>query len=323
MDQSVAIILLNWNGYDDTRDCMKSLEQLVDPNFHVYVVDNDSTDGSAEQLKKDKQDACYAYEWTYLQSPINRGFAGGNNLAITRACTNGHAFIWLLNNDTLVEPDSLTRLVEPMQTNPTLGITGSKIYFADSNVLWFAGGKINAKTGAHAHIGMRKQDNGQYDQAKKVNYIVGCSLLIRTEIVRDIGLLEEDYFLYYEDVDWNLRVRQKGWNIQYVPKSVIWHKVSQSVKSSELSAHSTYYIIRNAYLMATKFHKSSLQLRAKRRLVRNLFWYHLKILVRKQDQKRNRSALIFQAATDALKGKTGKYAAQVEMETAYGARKSS
>ncbi|MDQ0206916.1 glycosyltransferase family 2 protein [Alkalicoccobacillus murimartini] len=324
MTQSVAIILLNWNSYKDTKECMESLELLDYATYHVYVVDNASTDGSAERLKKDDQEALYSFEWTFLASPRNLGFAGGNNIAIKQASIEGFDFIWLLNNDTEVEAQSLSTLVEPMLVDHTIGITGSKIYFANSDVIWFAGGKINARNGAHAHIGMRKKDQGQFDQKKDVNYIVGCSLLIRSEIVQEIGVLEEDYFLYYEDVDWNLRALEKGWRIQYIPTSIIWHKVSQSIKSSELSALSTYYIIRNAYVMAVKFHEKPFQVRACLRLGRNIIWYHLKIIIRKQDHKRRRSALIFAAAGDALKGKTGQFVQQkTKMRTTYGTRKSS
>lgn len=323
MNQSVAIILLNWNSYIDTSDCMKSLECLSYPSFHVYVVDNASTDGSRERLAKEKDEDRYMYNWSYLTSSINRGFAGGNNLAIQDACEKGFEYIWLLNNDTLVEECTLTELVLPLQQQPYLGITGSKIYFAGSNKLWFAGGKINPRNGAHAHIGMRKEDRGQFDQAKDVGYIVGCSLLIRTSIVKDIGPLEEDYFLYYEDVDWNLKAKNTGWGIHYVPSSVVWHKVSQSVKSSDLSALSTYYIIRNAYVMAQKFNKNRFQFRACLRLLRNIVWYHMKIIIRRQEQKRKRSALIFAAVADALRGRTGKYEKQlVKMGTLYGTRKS-
>ncbi|TSB48478.1 glycosyltransferase family 2 protein [Alkalicoccobacillus porphyridii] len=306
--QSVAIILLNWNSYKDTQACMKSLENLNYPSFHVYVVDNASTDDSFEQLSHDIFNAVYSYNWTLHASENNGGFACGNNIAIKDACQKGFSFIWLLNNDTLVEPDSLETLVSPMNHDTSVGITGSKIYFEGSDVLWFAGGIINKRTGANRHEGMMSVDRGQYDQEREVDYIVGCSLLIRTDIVKEVGPLEEGYFLYYEDSDWNLKVRERGWRVLYVPASIIHHKVSQSIKTDDLSALSTYYNIRNAYLMAKNFSSNKVyDLPALLWLYRNFYWYHLKIILRRQKNKRKRSQLIVRALSDSLKGRSGKY----------------
>lgn len=306
-NEPVAIILLNWNGYQDTYECLKSLETLDYPSFHVFLVDNASNDDSFVKLTNDFEESRFSVGMTLLQSGGNFGFAGGNNVAIKKAYEQGYQYYWLLNNDTTIEPDALSTLVNVIDNDHNIGIVGSKIYFAGTDLLWFAGGNVNVYTGATNHIGIKEQDRGQYDEQQEVSYIVGCSLLFRRELIDRAGYLEEDYFLYYEDTDWSIRARKHGWKVVYVPESIVHHKVSSSQKSSEVSPYSTYYLVRNAYLMVCKTQNKLARPVAIFQLFLNIVKHHIRIFFRWQDNKMVRSGLILKGAIHGLTGKIGKY----------------
>ena len=253
-DKDVAIIILNWNAYDDTFECLKSLEHLTYPYFHVFLVDNASQDNSFDKLRQDYKDGKFNVPITFIQTGKNLGFAGGNNVAIREAYNQGYQYFWMLNNDTVVDPNALTPLVEVLEKEEKVGIVGSKIYYYGTNKIWFAGGRINTWTGVAWHIGMNKDDIGQFENIKDdVDYITGCSLFFRREIIEQIGYMEEDYFLYYEETDLNIRASKMGWKIKIVPRSIVFHKVSLSSGGTEnLAPYVLYYRIRNSLLLIKK-----------------------------------------------------------------------
>lgn len=250
-DRDVAIIILNWNAYKDTVECLKSLEHLTYPYFHVFLVDNASQDGSFDNLQQDYKDGKFNLSITFIQTGANLGFAGGNNVAIKEVYNQGYQYFWLLNNDTVVDPNALTPLVETLEGDKQVGIVGSKIYYYGTNKIWFVGGKVNTWTGLTKHIGIKEEDIGQYDQVKEVDYITGCSLFFRRELLKTVGYMSEDYFLYYEETEWNIRVKQKGWKVLYNPSSIVFHKVSASSGGEDKQAppYIAFYDIRNAYWM--------------------------------------------------------------------------
>ena len=223
----VSIILVNWNSGFDTLECARSFLALEGPAFEITIVDNNSNDGSwkalATALGSDPR-------VSLLLARQNLGFAGANNWGITRALKTGADFVWLLNNDTIANPTTLSALVDAASAHPRAGILGSKIHFWNQpDTLWFAGGSIQ-NHGHHysRHRGMGDIDRGQYDQVAEVEYITGCSMLVRSAVLRDIHLMSEDYFLYWEDVDWCTRARLAGWSCLYVPQSTLLHKVGVS-----------------------------------------------------------------------------------------------
>jgi GT2 family glycosyltransferase len=223
----VSIVLVNWNGLSDTLACARSCLEMAGPRFEIVIVDNDSSDGSAAALTAALGSNPAV---TLLLSKQNLGYAGANNLAITRALAAGTEFVWLLNNDTIVNPKSLQALVDAAATHPRAGMLGSKIlYFDQPNTIWFAGGSVQ-KHGHHysVHRGFKEIDRGQYDQVEEVEYLTGCSLLVRAATLRDIHLMPEEYFMYWEDVDWCTRARLAGWSCMYVPESTLLHKVNSS-----------------------------------------------------------------------------------------------
>lgn len=249
MYASVAIIIVNWNGWQDTLSCLDSISSLAYSNYHVFLVDNHSSDKSYESLNHHIiAEHKYSFPITIMQTEENLGFAGGNNFAIRKAVQEGFDFFWMLNNDTVVDCNSLTFLCDQLKTDPTIGIVGSKIYYYNSKKIWFAGGLVNTWTGKSTHLGYMKDDSSKYSDFRQVDYITGCSLMFRKEVLEQIGYMREDYFLYYEETDWNLRAHKEGWKIVYVPDSHIYHKVSiASGGEKNLAPYVAYYDIRNAY----------------------------------------------------------------------------
>lgn len=249
----VTIAIVNWNGLSHTRECVRHCLGLDYPNCELVIVDNGSRDGSLEALTA---------EWgtepriTLLAAGRNLGFSGANNLVLARALRRGVDFVWLLNNDTKVNPTTLRALVEAAQDHPRAGILGSKILLWDHpDTLWFAGGSID-KNGFHLslHRGLGEIDRGQYDNDEEVEFITGCSLLIRAATLRDIHLLSEEYFLYWEDVDWCKRARQAGWTCLYVPRSTLLHRVGASFENkADLQRR---YEARNRLLYHWRFDKA-------------------------------------------------------------------
>jgi GT2 family glycosyltransferase len=224
----VYVILVNWNGWSDTAECLDACMHLEGAEFRLLVVDNASTDESVTELST-------RYPQVRLvRSEINLGFAGGNNLGIRIALDEGADLVWLLNNDTTVAPDALKTLVECAREHPEAGMFGSKVYFYNSPTkIWSAGGELApTKAGYPRHTGANQPDDGRWESERDVEYLSGCSLLVRREVIERIGMLREDYFMYWEDVDWSVRAQEAGWSCRYVPKSRVWHKVSASLKNA-------------------------------------------------------------------------------------------
>ena len=218
---SVFIIIVNWNGKAVTLECLHSLRSVTYPNFTVLVVDNASSDGSADAIRRGHPDVIV------LEQRENLRFAGGNNAGMRYALDRGAEMLCLLNNDTTVAPDFLSHLVARLQTSDTMGMTTPKIYYHDQpNRIWFAGGEISMWTGTMRHIGIRELDNGQHDASREIDYATGCCILTRREVVERVGMLDESFFIYTEDADWCMRVRRAGYTIVYEPKAKVWHKLS-------------------------------------------------------------------------------------------------
>ncbi|MEY8343897.1 glycosyltransferase family 2 protein [Niallia circulans] len=250
LKESVAIILVNWNSYNDTYECLKSLEKIDYKYYKIMLVDNASEDNSYYRLLDDYNQGKFGVEISFFRNELNLGFAGGNNIGIKKALDEGFAYFWLLNNDTVVDRKALNALVMTIKSNSDLGIVGSKIYYHNTDNIWFAGGKVNTWTGRAKHIGIKEKDNEDYNNPKSVDYITGCSLLFKREVIETIGYMNEDYFLYYEETEWNIRANKHGWGIRYEPSSIVYHKVSMaSGGENNLAPYVAYYYIRNSLVM--------------------------------------------------------------------------
>ena len=257
----VSIIILNWNGWKNTLECLESLYDISYPNYRVILVDNGSTDRSVEIIKnwvdKKKKNPSYSrVKTSFIINDRNEGFVGGNNIAIKKMLKEGKSdYILLLNNDTVVNKDFLTELIKVAENRNNIGIVGPKIYNYDlkngRKIIQSVGATINLYTGNVSTHGNQQIDRRQFNKIRTVGYVHGACLLIKHKVIRDVGLLNDKLFAYFEDVDWCLRAKEKGYDIIYVPTSTIRHKGTQSsLKMPELLM---YYRVRNRFLTEKRF----------------------------------------------------------------------
>ncbi len=256
----VAIVLVNWNGKDNTRECLQSLNKLKTSGIQItiLVVDNASTDGSIEMIQTKFPKV------TLIKATENLGFTGGNNKAINFALESGVNSVWLLNNDTFVHPESLSILLDALHSG--VGIVGPKIYFAPGyeyhkdryearqkgHILWYAGGNIDWDNMYAYHRGVDEVDHGQFDEQGETQFVTGCSMLIAREVFKKIGIFDERYFLYLEDLDFCIRANHEGFKIVYVPAAKIWHKNAGSTDRPGNALHQ-YYFTRNRLLLGMRY----------------------------------------------------------------------
>jgi hypothetical protein len=238
--------VLNWNGREDTLECLNSIQRVRYRNLHVIAVDNGSTDGSAEAIR-----AAFP-SIDLIVNAANLGFAEGNNIGIRRALVQGAEFVLLLNNDTTVDPDLISELVAGAALNPRAGVLGPKIYYYSVPTrIWSAGGKWNETTMRFEQIGDGEEDSGQHETTCQTEFVVGCAMFIRSNVFRQVGLLEPKFFLNYEEIDFCARVRKAGLENLYVPKARLWHKVAASF-GGETSPLKSYFNVRNRLLWAER-----------------------------------------------------------------------
>lgn len=240
----VSIIILNWNGKEDTLECLASIGQLDYPNYEVVVVDNGSTDDSTNAISKQYLDI------TLLQTGANLGYAGGNNFGIRWALEHGADYVLLLNNDTVVATDLLSAFINAEKLLPAGSILGAKIFFYDEpGKLWFAGGQWNNGSNSFEHIGHGQSDSTEYNRMAEVDYITGCALFAAADTFKEVGLLDERFFLSYEETDWCYRAKASGHKCIVVPDAKLWHKISSSFGGADTPLFS-YFMVRNKMLWA-------------------------------------------------------------------------
>lgn len=215
-------------------------------NTEVILIDN-----ASEKKPPELTDEFSGLKITQIFNEENLGFAGGNNQGIRLALKKGADYVLLLNNDTVVEPDFLKKMVEAAEEEETAGIVGPLILFDGKKTIWSAGGRISRCFTRGELIGYKEKNEGQYRFVEQVDYISGTCLLIKTEFIRRIGLISEDYFLYYEDTDWCLRAKAVGGRCLLAPQAVIYHKASRSTR--EFSYPYIYYHSRNGLMFAARF----------------------------------------------------------------------
>ncbi len=236
----VVIIILNWNRRDDTIECVESVRKISYPNFEVIVVDNGSDDDSASVISRRFPDV------RIIETGKNLGYAGGNNVGITAALANGAECILLLNNDTIVDSRILQAFVEASASTPNGGLFSGKVYYySQPNRIWYAGARWFEKRSNFAHVGYQCLDTGdQFNTLEETDFAQGCALFVKVEVVKKIGLLEEQFFLNFEEIDWSYRARAAGLKCFFVPQAKVWHKISVSFGGAESPVHS-YFLVRN------------------------------------------------------------------------------
>lgn len=239
----VHVILVNYNGFRDTIDCLDSLRRVTYANFRTVVVDNDSPDGSYERLRQAETERG---DFVLLQSGWNGNWAGGNNVGIDFALGDGAEFVCLLNNDTVVDPEFLTALVQTAKQDAGIGLVGGKIYYhGNPSIIWYAGGAHIAWLSYSWHRGEGKADAPRFNQERETGWVTGCLMLIRADALRAVGKAYEGFFFYRDDLDLSVRIGRKGYRILYQPNAVIYHKIGSTHKGSRVAPY--YYGQRNAF----------------------------------------------------------------------------
>jgi GT2 family glycosyltransferase len=276
------IILVNWKGAPDTCACIASLERTVGVEWFAAVCENGSPNDSGAELQNFLGEkyterirtttAPQTFDYyaensaipriTLVLSPTNLGFAGGNNLAYHHAPADAKAdFVWFLNNDTEVEPDTLSRMIQRMKQDPSIGICGNTVVYAhDRKTVQVLGGAVyHPWSGLVREIGKGKTWPCSVDAnavEARMRYVSGASALVTREFIDQVGLMCEDYFLYYEEIDWAERARKAGFRLGYAPEAVVFHKegaVLGSGKSTRRSTLAEYYCILGRLAITRRF----------------------------------------------------------------------
>ena len=246
----VSIVLLNCNRNSDTLDCIRSLRQ-TDNNMEIILVDNGTQPDPRELYKREFPDT------VFLRNEENLGTPIGNNVGIRYALDHGADYVMMLNNDTIVDKNFLRPMIAAMETDKQIGVAGGKIYYySDPKRVWFAGGKFSRLTSKVQHIGILKYDHELRTVSANNDFLSGCFSLFRASVLHKVGLLDERFFAYMEDVDLNVRIRQAGYKLAYVPEAFIYHKVSTTIGVD--SPFFLYFNMRNRILMLKK-HNSYLE----------------------------------------------------------------
>ncbi len=296
------IVILNWNGWADTIECLETVFRSDYPSFRVVVCDNDSQDGSLEHLKAWAEGRLEArvpgdnplralsfppirkpvpyveYEravaelggdpaasdlpLVLVQTGANLGFAGGNNVGLRYVIARGDGeYVWLLNNDTVVRPDSLRQLILEMRRHSEVGIVGSTLlyYHAPDTIQTLGGASYNRWLALPHHIGALQSANlpiPTHEVTARMAYVSGASMLVSRDFLHDVGLLSEEYFLYFEELDWAVRAKGK-FELGYAPQSVVYHKEGGTAGARSTEAEKSwvadYYFMRNRIVFTRKF----------------------------------------------------------------------
>ena len=302
---SVYVVILNWNGWADTVECLESVFRSDFARFKVIVCDNASSDGSLAKVRlwaegllnplvhpgnplrrlawpplakpipyleldarqAGSEAACAGTEapLVLIQTGANLGFAGGNNVGLRHALACPECdYVWLLNNDTVVSEQALSSLARCAESHrdAAVGLVGSKLlYYHDPGVIQGIGGVYNKLLATNAHVGAGARDDGRYDSEQAqglIHYPIGASLFVSRPFLAQVGLLCEEYFLYFEELDWVLRGRRLGWDFRYCWHSVVYHKEGASIggdsRQEQKSSLADYWSLRNRLVFTRKFY---------------------------------------------------------------------
>lgn len=250
---SVVSVILNTNRCDDTLACLASLRASSWPHHRPLVLDNASTDGSVEAIRRSFPEA------EVLGLTANLGYAGNNNVGIEAALLSGADWVFVLNEDTVLAPDCLSRLIAAGERDPRIGIVGPMVYHHDEpTVIQSAGGQMSRWWDSF-HAGQNVPDAGQYTVAREVDWVSGCAILVRRAVIEQIGAIDARYFYFWEETEWCLRARGAGWKVVHVPDARLWHKGVQRDYRPKPAV--TYYATRNRLLTLSK-HRAPALVRA-------------------------------------------------------------
>lgn len=291
-------VVLNWNGWLDTVECIESLLRSTVPVDHIIVCDNGSSDGSLEKLMEWAEGLITVESgigdlhrrWSYVPSkkplpytcltaaelqsspalapdaPIiflnlqdNRGYAGGNNAGLRIAIERYHAeFVWILNNDTVIDRHALGTMLTAAMQDPAIGMIGPKVlrYDHPDTIQVVGGGRMLPYLGYESQLGRGRRNGPRFSKSGPLDHLIGASLLVRANVVHDVGYMDESYFLYREETDWCVRMRRNGWKMWCCANATVWHKEGKSLGFK--SVLHDYYSVRNFLLLVRRFYPMAL-----------------------------------------------------------------
>lgn len=261
-NKKIVISILNFNSGKETIECLKSLQKIEKSDFEIETVVRDN--GSAEPLNI-KESEFKDLNLVVDHGAENLGFSGGHNVIIKKALKEQADYVLILNNDVILDKKFLVNLFDEIETDPKIGITVPKIYFAKGyefhhdrysekdlgKVIWYAGGEMDWENIIGFHRGVDHIDEGQFNKTEETPFPTGACMLVSRSVIEKTGMFDDRYFLYYEDSDWTMRIKKVGFKIMYVPASIIWHKNAASSGSG--SPLHDYYITRNRLLFGLQY----------------------------------------------------------------------
>jgi GT2 family glycosyltransferase len=298
---SVFTIILNWNQFQMTLECLESLRLSDYPNNTILLVDNGSKDGSCVEIP------VHFPEVIMLCQPENLGFCEGNNVGIRYAIQQGADYILLLNNDTVIASDMIRKLVDACEADSANGMAGPTMFYHEQpERIAAAGSRVDYRSARFWHL-RDGEENTSFNSAEveEVDFIISCGVLVRRETIEKIGLLDNRYFINGDDIDWGLRAKAAGYQVLYVPEAKMWHKISATM--GQFSPATVYYMTRNSFLLFSTHSKGwqrplAFTLNSIRTL-RTVFAWSVNSKYR--NMKRHRQANLL-AMRDAILGRYGK-----------------
>ena len=320
MSPQVCAIVLNWNGWRDTLRCLESLFTSTQQSLHVVLIDNGSNDDSTKHLAtfgagvagESRQTPHHDVSMEFLRLDRNVGFTGGVNAGLRRSLDLGAQYAFLLNNDATVEPDCISVLVEAASRRTDVGLVGPMISRADDKAcIWSSGMSVTWRhAGVVAHCG--EADDGRFHGRRLVQGLSACALLVKRGVIERVGLLDERYFAYYEDLDWCLRARAAGFRCLFAGDARVTHAVSASTNRGagrSQSALANYYGARNALLFTMSHAPAAVRPLALASLVVRLFAAEARIaaggLALHRPDAHIRARAIAAGVVDAARGRFG------------------
>ncbi len=251
--KTVAIILVNWNQKEDLVECLISIKNNSYSVYSVILVDNNSSDDSIEEAKK--------INWgkmKIIRNKRNFGFAKANNIGIRKALGENYDYIMLLNTDTIIEKDAIKNIVDFFENdNEIAALSPLILFYQKKDMISYAGGIIDNKHRHFTHRGAYQIDKGQFNKPIETDFLTGCCLTIKSEVLKEVGLLDEKYFMYFEDTDLSFRLKRRHYKIFYFPEAKVWHKITDK-KIFEKRFYYHYYMNRNRLFLIKKHHPSIL-----------------------------------------------------------------
>ncbi len=262
--KKIGFVLLHYRDVANTKACIDSLCAMVpvaDLQLSIYVIDNNSPDPFPSETISHKNARIYI-----VRNTENLGYTGGMNSGIVRALKDGSEYVAVLNNDTIIDKHFLTAVAAFIREKRPMGILVPKIYFYPGSefhyerykeaergkVIWYAGGIIDWDNVLASHNGVDEVDTGQFAEVSETTFATGCCIIFPKEILDQVGMFDDRYYLYYEDIDLSMRIKRAGYRLYFIPDAIMWHKNAKSSGGSG-SLLQEYFITRNRMLFAMKY----------------------------------------------------------------------